>query len=192
MERIRRSGYSGTSFEFSVLNGELSAISRQIADSRLSASSMLGHAKALQRIAPLCKKFERGENSDSTETSEQNEETQSTITRAEFYLEHLKMCDKVIQNWTTALHNRMNESDSTSMKTIAVVTLLFLPSTFVSTVFSSGIFNFHANEEAPNEKVVSKYGWIYLMLCLLLTAIAFIIWFSWYFYGGPLAEKMKR
>ena len=31
------------------------------------------------------------------------------------------------------------------MKTIAVVTLVFLPATLVSTAFSAGVFNFQAN-----------------------------------------------
>jgi Mg2+ and Co2+ transporter CorA len=44
------------------------------------------------------------------------------------------MSQDVLQSLTAVLYNRINKQDADSMKTIAVVTLVFLPATFVSAV----------------------------------------------------------
>lgn len=77
------------------------------------------------------------------------------------------------------------------MKTIAVVTLVFLPVTFVSAVFSTGIFNFHASESPDNPRTISKYGWVYLLVCLLSTSLTLISWVCWYRWGRVWLEKLK-
>ena len=61
-------------------------------------------------------------------------------------------------------------NDGTSMKTIAVVTLVFLPATLVSAVFSATLF----------DPLGSTNLWrVYLLLCLVLTTSALAVWF-WY------------
>jgi len=65
------------------------------------------------------------------------------------------------------------------MKTIAVMTVLFLPATFVATLFSMTIFDF--NNESGRPKV-SKYIWIYVIIAVVLTALVFAgwrVWWSW-------------
>jgi hypothetical protein len=59
--------------------------------------------------------------------SEQQEEVQSTITRAEIYLKYATMTQAVVQSLTSVLYNRISQNDNSSMKTITVVTLFFLP-----------------------------------------------------------------
>jgi Mg2+ and Co2+ transporter CorA len=66
-------------------------------------------------------------------------------------------------------YNHINKNDTRLMKTIAVVTLFILPSTLVSSIFLTSIFNFQAKESATNPQVISSYGWVYLLTCLLLT-----------------------
>jgi hypothetical protein len=66
------------------------------------------------------------------------------------------------------------------MKTIAVVTLFILPSTLVSPIFSTGIFNFQAKESETDPQVVSSYGWAYLFARLLLTLVTLAAWICWY------------
>ncbi len=66
----------------------------------------------------------------------------ATIIRAELYLRHVKMAQTSLQSLSAVLYNRINKQDTDSMKTIAVVTLVFLPATFVSAIFSTGVFNF--------------------------------------------------
>jgi hypothetical protein len=77
------------------------------------------------------------------------------------------------------------------MKTIAVVTLVFLPATFVSAIFSTGIFNFHVSEPSDQPRVISKYGWVYLLACLLSTTLTLVSWVCWYRWGRVWLEKLK-
>jgi Mg2+ and Co2+ transporter CorA len=102
------------------------------------------------------------------------------------------MCENVIQNLSAVLYNRINKCESSLMKTIAVVTVLFLPATFISAVFASGVFNLHGNEEPGRERVVSRNGWIYLTVCLLLSAVTLGLWTCWYLWGGAWLESGRR
>ena len=92
-----------------------------------------------------------------------------------------------------AVHN-----DSAAMKTIAVLTLTFLPATFVSVwkfslprqvlqqltalqaVFSMTFFDFSPRNEAhPEAWVVSEKIWIYWVISLPLTIVTILSWFTW-------------
>jgi hypothetical protein len=121
-----------------------------------------------------------------------NELSVSTITRAEMYLKHTKMTQDVLQSLTAALYNRINKSDTRSMKTIAVATLFFLPATFVSAIFSTGIFNFQAGENPGEERVISKYGWVYLVVSLVLTALTLVVWTVLFLWGEMWLDNMRE
>jgi CorA-like Mg2+ transporter protein len=195
-EALRKGRYEEISHDFELLNADIAGLSKRAADNALSASTILEHAKALQRLLAICEEYEVpvGENQHHTRakiTSEQHEETQSTITRAELYLQFTKMTQAVLQSQTAILYNRINKRDSQSMKTIAVVTLFFLPATFVSAVFASGVFNFHASELANNPHTISKYGWVYLLVCLLATACTLVLWLVWYVWGHKVFETSR-
>jgi hypothetical protein len=90
------------------------------------------------------------------------------------------------------------QNDSTAMKTIAVLTLTFLPESFVSVwkfslpcqvlqrltamqaVFSMTFFNFSPGNEAhPEAWVVSEKIWIYWVISLPLTIVTILSWFTW-------------
>lgn len=68
------------------------------------------------------------------------------------------------------------QRNSASMKAIAVVTVIFLPATFLATVFSMGIFNWQAGEAANNPTIVSKWLWLYFVLSVVLTVIVIAVW----------------
>ena len=92
--------------------------------------------------------------------------------------------------------------DSEVMKAITIVTLVFLPATFVSvrpilclelstypyfpfqTVFSMGIFNF-----TEDQLVLSRKGWIYLACTCPLTFVVLGASFGWIWWTGKKEEK---
>jgi Mg2+ and Co2+ transporter CorA len=76
----------------------------------------------------------------------------------------MNMARDVLHSLSAVLYNRISKQDTDSMKTIAVVTLVFLPATFFPAIFSTGIFNFHASESLDQPRTVSKYGWVYLLV----------------------------
>jgi Mg2+ and Co2+ transporter CorA len=182
--------------DFALLNADLAGLAKKLADTELSASTILEHAKAFKRLIEICEEYEETKTcrqSQSTRpiVSEQKEEIQATIIRAELYLRNMKMAQDSLQSLSAVLYNRINKQDTDSMKTIAVVTLVFLPATFVSAVFSTGVFNFHASESSDHPRTISKYGWVYLLVCLLSTTLTLVSWVCWYRWGRVWLEKLK-
>ncbi|KAH7187380.1 hypothetical protein DER44DRAFT_800510 [Fusarium oxysporum] len=182
------SGYHEVSWDFDALIAEVATLSKQAAESELTVTTTLTLAKALQSTVEVCENLEGRRQG----WSEQRQEIQSTITRAEMTLHGLKMSQAVLDSLSTALYNRITQTETKSMKTIAVVTLLFLPATFVSAIFSTGIFDFHANESDLDKQVISSYGWIYLLACILTTGIALVVWVLWYKWGYIWMDKRRR
>lgn len=68
----------------------------------------------------------------------------------------------------------LTRKDSADMRIIAVVTLLFLPGTFMATFFSADFFNFL---QTDSRQIVSKWIWLYFALT---GATTFIVFFAWY------------
>ncbi|KAJ9602028.1 hypothetical protein H2200_013388 [Cladophialophora chaetospira] len=64
----------------------------------------------------------------------------------------------------SAITSNAARIDSASMKTIAVVTLAFLPATFVCTIFSMSFFTLNVNDETGHKHwLISEKFWIYSM-----------------------------
>ncbi|OQV06278.1 hypothetical protein CLAIMM_10867 isoform 6 [Cladophialophora immunda] len=80
-------------------------------------------------------------------------------------------------------------SDSASMKTIAVVTLAFLPATFVCTIFSMSFFTLNV-DDATGEKhwMMSDRFWIYWVITVPLTVLTLICWW----YGQHQGDKQGK
>ncbi|KAK0619457.1 hypothetical protein B0T14DRAFT_519314 [Immersiella caudata] len=177
-------GYQAISFDYDKLNIDLASISRRAAETTLVVSTTLQQATALLRLAQLTEgEAKEGKPSITTE------EIHSTILRAELFLKNAAMVDGMVESMRAVLYNRMTKHDTNSMKTIAVVTLFFLPSTFVSAVFSTGVFNFQASE-GDQPRTVSQWAWVYLLVCLLLTIATLFLWLMWYLWGSVWLEKL--
>ncbi|KAK0753398.1 hypothetical protein B0T18DRAFT_434170 [Schizothecium vesticola] len=81
--------------------------------------------------------------------------------------------------------------DSTSMKTLSLLGAIFLPATFLASVFSMTFFNFQDQDSpAPgggsqqeqqqrNDPVVSKDLWIYFVISVPLTLAIVLVWWWW-------------
>ena len=70
--------------------------------------------------------------------------------------------------------------DSIAMKTIAALTMVFLPGTFVATIFSMTFFQVEQDDEHTLK--VSSNWWLYVVVTVPLTVavlIAWIIWLRW-------------
>ena len=62
------------------------------------------------------------------------------------------------------------------MMTIAVLTMVFLPATFVSSVLGSNLFALEDNGAGKHSFVVSELWWIYLLIAIVLTLITLSLW----------------
>lgn len=69
--------------------------------------------------------------------------------------------------------------DSTSMKIIAAVTLLYLPPTFVCSLFGTNLVALDTSNSGEPRFVVSKLWWLYFVFSLPLTVLTicgFLLW----------------
>jgi len=80
-----------------------------------------------------------------------------------------------------------SKRDSSSMKTLAAVTVTFLPATFVASFFAMPLFNWDADQSAP---VVKERFWIYWAVTVPLTLTTLVIWLSWT-HGQILLHRMQ-
>ncbi|EJD41576.1 hypothetical protein AURDEDRAFT_169473 [Auricularia subglabra TFB-10046 SS5] len=65
--------------------------------------------------------------------------------------------------------------DSEIMKTITVVTLVYLPATFVSTLLSMGIFEFGAGKDDDGRLRIAREGWVFFAIALPLTLLTLVL-----------------
>ena len=73
----------------------------------------------------------------------------------------------------TVIAIKTNE-DSSSMRTIAALTMIFLPGTFISSVFGMTFF-----DSADGSFFVLKKWWLYLAITVPLTLVTVGVWWSW-------------
>ncbi|KAK0609729.1 hypothetical protein B0T17DRAFT_501272, partial [Bombardia bombarda] len=76
--------------------------------------------------------------------------------------------------------------DSKHMRSIALVTMIFLPGTFFASIFSMTFFNWSPNNDANDNgdgwggpgQLVSSYIWIYILFATVATGATVLVW--WY------------
>ncbi|KAL2040003.1 hypothetical protein N7G274_007406 [Stereocaulon virgatum] len=69
--------------------------------------------------------------------------------------------------------------DSSSMITIAAVTMVFLPGTFISAIFSMVFFNTATDDNGKPKLTVSPQWWYFPTITIPLTIIVFAVWQWW-------------
>lgn len=71
--------------------------------------------------------------------------------------------------------------DSIAMKTIAILGIVFLPGTFVATLFSINMFKWGGADSGETSSLtVSPSMWIYWAITVPLTVVTFLLWVFWF------------
>ncbi|KAI5923186.1 hypothetical protein F4810DRAFT_670699 [Camillea tinctor] len=104
------------------------------------------------------------------------------------YSENIGDCTTIIDGMNLASQLEWNQigrrdaelslRDNKLMKSIAVLTMIFLPATFVATLFSMGIFEWTG--DAGDTMIVSPYIWLYVVATVLITTATLGAWY-WFF-----------
>ncbi|OTA24998.1 hypothetical protein BTJ68_12352 [Hortaea werneckii EXF-2000] len=76
--------------------------------------------------------------------------------------------------------------DSAAMKTIAIVTLTFLPGTAVASFFSMTMFQWPFDNE---NSIASPYTWVYFVVTVPLTLMVYAAWHFWLRYSQTRYKK---
>lgn len=69
-----------------------------------------------------------------------------------------------------------SQYDTSSMKTLAIVTMMFLPGTFVAAVFSMPVFNWAGGNA---DSIVNHHFGIYWAVTTTLTLLTFVLYGLW-------------
>lgn len=77
------------------------------------------------------------------------------------------------------------KKDGASMKTLAVVTLVYLPCTTVSSVLAMPLFHW----DADDQRIVNPRIWVFFVFAIPLTITTIVIWQLWLRY--PLNRKVE-
>lgn len=88
-------------------------------------------------------------------------------------------------NLVTQQDSRVVQRDSSVMKTIAIVTLFFLPSSTIATIFGTQFFNFGDSGDGEPKFMVSGYFWVFWLVSICTTGAVFVVW--WFYY-----RRIKR
>ncbi|KAL4875719.1 hypothetical protein BJY04DRAFT_152298 [Aspergillus karnatakaensis] len=82
-------------------------------------------------------------------------------------------------NLVSQAFGRDARTDSAMMKTVAVVSLVYLPGTFVSGIFGTNFFSFQADDH--NGWSTSPTFWLYWAVTVPLTLTTILAWVLWHF-----------
>lgn len=66
--------------------------------------------------------------------------------------------------------------DSASMHTIAIMTLVFLPSSLVATLFGTAFFQFDVSSDGRTTEALSSFFWIFWVVAVPLTGAVIGLW----------------
>lgn len=87
--------------------------------------------------------------------------------------------------------SRLMQSESQSMKTIAVMTLIFMPLSTIAAVFGTEFMKLQ--DEKPYHMTVSRDFWLLWVIAVPLTAIVVAVWYACYKYAkGRLVDQMPQ
>ncbi|KZO94452.1 hypothetical protein CALVIDRAFT_538907 [Calocera viscosa TUFC12733] len=171
----------------------INTLSTDLALMELLLASLIELCNRLLSLMNLIHRY-KGNSSTPTEATQQLSRSTSmlrndilyTCSLNEALLRRIRQLQQKIQIQLTVVNaliaqrdNIAIKSDSTSMKSIAVLTMFFLPSTLVASLFSMPLFNWNAG---PEESVTGTRAWIYLAVTLPLTAFVLCLWWLWSWY----------
>ena len=185
---LTRLGYPEASSDYEILNDDLASLRKEISDSEVSASSICLLAREFGQLLKLCETSEIQGHTESQIPTEQEQEVNGVIARSELYIQHMKMCRDVLQDLKAVLYNLISQRESQTMIIFTAITIIFVPPTFVSSIFSTGIFDFHATD-GQEPKVVSKFWPAYLITTVLITAVTIVLLGIWRYWGNNWVSK---
>ena len=80
-----------------------------------------------------------------------------------------------LDNQVSGMSNIISQRDTSAMKTVAIVTMVFLPGTFVASFFAMPMLNWDA---AAYNRIVNRRFWIYWIVTVPLTIAVFVLWWA--------------
>jgi Mg2+ and Co2+ transporter CorA len=118
--------------------------------------------------------------SESTSATRINEQIRDSLEHCETLFHSTKLrllsLESRMANVINLSFHLVTQQDSKSMKTIAFLTLIFLPASTVASIFGSQFFNLSVDQDGVPHFIFSHWFWIMWVIVLPITAILVAIW----------------
>jgi hypothetical protein len=159
------SNYEYTSTRLSIQSGKVTHI-------RFRLRTIKEYSKSVRRIAEQHKSTVRDPAAQS-----RCEEVEEILGIMSEYIEvRLHKADSLqerLDSQVSGMSTIISQRDTSAMKTVAMVTMVFLPGTFVASFFAMPMLNWDAT--ALHEIVTPRF-WIYWIVTVPLTIVVFAVW----------------
>ncbi|KXJ88267.1 hypothetical protein Micbo1qcDRAFT_166924 [Microdochium bolleyi] len=100
-------------------------------------------------------------------------------------IDGMSMATQWAQGETNMEIAKATSRESKHMRSISLVTMVFLPGTFFAGMFSTTFFQWHDGEPEPQ---LSSYFWVYIVITVLCTMLTLGLWY----YFNVFRRRMKR
>jgi hypothetical protein len=184
-DHLDHMGYQGPSDRFAFLNAQQASLALEIDDAGASARSILLLLEQVGRLVRVCEGV-------APCPSDAEMVTESRAVSARLYVIQVDMSAAHMQTLKGALYNRMGEADNQTMKGIAVIGLVFLPTMLVASMVQAGFSNGQGTNPSIDGWAASQFWSMFLSLCVGLTALVMGLWVAWERYGYRWLEKLRK
>ncbi|PSR85615.1 hypothetical protein BD289DRAFT_254186 [Coniella lustricola] len=106
-------------------------------------------------------------------------------------LDGMSIATQWAQGETSVEIGLATSNDSKHMRSIAIVTMVFLPGTFLASVFSMSFFSWFS-ESGTSQVQVSSYIWIYIAVALVFTVITIGLWYYFNIWRRPERPEVEE
>jgi len=87
---------------------------------------------------------------------------------------------------------RKTTQETVSMRIITLVTLFFLPGTFISTIMSTDIVKFEINSDGQSREIFQAGALqLFITICFPLMAVTFVAWYGVYWWVNRKDERKR-
>ncbi|KAF7177988.1 hypothetical protein CNMCM7691_006628 [Aspergillus felis] len=102
-----------------------------------------------------------------------------------------KSLSERLRNEINLAFNLVSQKDSAMMRTVAIVSMVYLPGTFISGLFGTNFFNLSSND-GVKLWIMSGNFWLYWVITLPLTLATVLVWASWHYFPHYLPRRWLR
>ncbi|KAI1123389.1 hypothetical protein F5Y10DRAFT_251885 [Nemania abortiva] len=156
------------------INDEDASISECYSDTQSSTNSAIGRLEIGQDLRPFQEVMARTDTRIIKRLDSILEDYNDKIRECQTRFDGLTMTTQLFQGETSVLLALAASKDSRHMRTIALVTMVFLPGTFFATIFSMTFFNWQAED---GEETVSSLFWIYVAFSVAATVVTLLVYY---------------
>lgn len=72
-----------------------------------------------------------------------------------------------------------NRRDSSSMRVLTIITMIYLPCTIVSNFYSTQFVNQVEVDDGSTRMSYAQNAWVFFAISIPLTIFTFLVWYSW-------------